>query len=65
MSPHQLDIMYWLFGKPLRFRGNSLNQSKLYSAPDVATLEAVYPHHILLSGVWAFNVGEAASSDLL
>lgn len=64
LSPHQLDIMYWLFGKPQSFRGNSLNQSRLYNAPDIATVEAIYNNNILLHGVWAFNVGEPATHDL-
>lgn len=64
LSPHQLDIAYWLFGKPLRVSGNSLNQLDHFNAPDIATVEAIFKDNILLNGVWAFNVGEAASQDL-
>jgi 1,5-anhydro-D-fructose reductase (1,5-anhydro-D-mannitol-forming) len=64
LSPHQLDIAYWLFGKPLHVRGNSLNQLGLYNAPDIATIEITFADNILLQGVWAFNVGEPASQDL-
>lgn len=64
LSPHQLDIAYWLFGKPVSVTGNSLNQSKLYNAPDIATVEAEFADGILLHGVWAFNVGEPATRDV-
>lgn len=64
LSPHQLDISYWLFGKPVDVRGNSLNQLHFYKAPDVATIEITFKNNVLLQGLWAFNVGEAASQDL-
>lgn len=64
LSPHQLDIAYWLFGKPLSVRGNSMNQLNLYNAPDIATIEITFAGNILLQGVWAFNVGEPATQDL-
>jgi 1,5-anhydro-D-fructose reductase (1,5-anhydro-D-mannitol-forming) len=64
LSPHQLDIAYWLFGKPLKVYGNSMNQLGLYDAPDIATIEVTFANNILLQGVWAFNVGEAATQDL-
>src|SRR5574339_1181202 len=42
LSPHQIDIMYWIFGDPVRFEGKSFNQAGLYQAPDLAMLEAVF-----------------------
>ncbi|MEI9920652.1 MAG: Gfo/Idh/MocA family oxidoreductase [Bacteroidota bacterium] len=64
LSPHQLDIAYWLFGKPKSARGNSVNQLNIYNAPDIATIEVVFDKNILLQGVWAFNVGESATQDV-
>ncbi len=63
LSPHQLDLMYWFFGKPLDVRGRSLNQDKKYEAPDVTSVEAVFPGKIIFHGVWAFNVSETAVTD--
>lgn len=63
LAPHQLDILYWIFGKPIEWRGRSLNQSKAYEAPDVTYLEALFDNDILLHGLWAFNVGSAAEHD--
>jgi len=64
LSPHQLDIGYWLLGIPVSTHGNSLNQLKFFNAPDIATIEIIYKNDILLQGVWAFNVGEPATQDL-
>lgn len=64
LSPHQLDISYWLFGKPVDVRGHSLNQLNFFNAPDLATIEITFANNVLLQGLWAFNVGEAASQDL-
>src|SRR6188474_2448871 len=63
LSPHQLDIMYWIFGAPKEVSGRSLNQSKKYDAPDVTMLDAVYNSDIYLNGVWAFNVEESVAQD--
>jgi predicted dehydrogenase len=63
LSPHQLDICYWLFGKPVKFRGNSVNQNKLYDAPDVVTVEAEFANGVLLQGIWAFNVNEKSEAE--
>jgi 1,5-anhydro-D-fructose reductase (1,5-anhydro-D-mannitol-forming) len=49
LSPHQLDIMYWIFGKPKTFHGFSVNQSKSYDAPDVTMLHATYQNDVCLS----------------
>lgn len=63
LAPHQLDILYWIFGKPVEYDGRSLNQSKEHDAPDVNYLEALFEDGILLHGLWAFNVGRTAEHD--
>jgi 1,5-anhydro-D-fructose reductase (1,5-anhydro-D-mannitol-forming) len=63
LSPHQLDIVYWIFGPPKEFNGRSLNQSQKYDAPDVTMLDAVYDSDVYLNGVWAFNVAESVAQD--
>ncbi|MBC7920193.1 MAG: Gfo/Idh/MocA family oxidoreductase [Ferruginibacter sp.] len=63
LAPHQLDILYWIFGAPREVRGRALNQSGLYQAPDMTTVEAVFAHSVCLSGVWAFNVGASAAEE--
>lgn len=63
LAPHQLDLMYYFFGKPLEIQGRSLNQDALHDAPDVTGFEAVFDNKILLRGIWAFNVHESAVVD--
>ncbi|MEJ0055319.1 MAG: Gfo/Idh/MocA family oxidoreductase [Bacteroidota bacterium] len=64
LSPHQLDIMYWLFGAPKQITGQSLNQGTTYNAPDLTTLQAVFDRDILLNGVWAFSVSPSSKGDI-
>jgi len=64
LSPHQLDIGYWLLGTPLRVTGNSLNQLENYDAPDISTIEVIFKNSVVLQGVWSFNVHETATQDL-
>ncbi len=64
LSPHQLDLMYWFFGKPLEVHGRSMNQDKRNEAPDVTSLEAVFPNDILFRGVWSFNVHDSAVTEM-
>ncbi len=62
LAPHQLDIFYWLFGQPIDVRGYSLNQKKLYAAPDITNLEALYGN-VYVHALWAFNVHPSAEQD--
>lgn len=63
LAPHQLDIFYWLFGKPVRVHGFSMNQRKTYAAPDLTNLEAVFENNVYLHGVWAFNVSNGSAAE--
>jgi 1,5-anhydro-D-fructose reductase (1,5-anhydro-D-mannitol-forming) len=64
LSPHQLDIMYWIFGEPKKVEGRSFNQAGLYDAPDLTTLEAVFSNDAVLQGAWGFSVAESSSQDI-
>ena len=63
LSPHQLDIIYWIFGKPLSLKGHSINQQKNYDAPDVTALTAVFSDHVFFQGLWSFNAPPQARQD--
>ena len=64
LSPHQLDIIFWIFGKPTKVNGGSVNQGGLYDAPDMTTLEAEFIGNVKLQGAWGFSVAESATQDL-
>jgi 1,5-anhydro-D-fructose reductase (1,5-anhydro-D-mannitol-forming) len=63
LSPHQLDILYWLFGKPLQVQVYAANQGKNYKAPDLVSVQLAFANDIFFNGVWDFNVAEAATED--
>jgi len=63
LSPHQLDIMYWIFGTPQQIDVQAANQGKLYNAPDLTMVQLAFANDIYFNGVWDFNVAEAATAD--
>lgn len=63
LSPHQLDIFYWIFGPPENVRAFSLNQRMRYAAPDVTVVDAVFSNDVCLHAIWAFNVSAAAEEE--
>jgi 1,5-anhydro-D-fructose reductase (1,5-anhydro-D-mannitol-forming) len=63
LAPHQLDIMYWIFGPPVSMTGHSLNQGKHFDAPDLTHFAAFFQHDIFLEGTWSFNVTEILAED--
>src|SRR6187549_795932 len=63
LSPHQLDIMYWIFGTPQQAYVQAVNQGKLYNAPDLTMAQIEFANDIYFDGVWNFNVAETAATD--
>lgn len=63
LAPHQLDIVYWLFGKANSWHGTSIRQGNFYDAPDVTSLSMVLPGNVFFQGLWSFNVGATQRHD--
>lgn len=63
LAPHQLDILYWIFGNPVAVRGSSFNQGKKYTAPDINTLTAIFQEDVFFQGLWSFNIPADAKTD--
>ena len=63
LSPHQLDIMYWIFGAPQHVYVQAANQGKLYNVPDLTMVQLAFANDIYFNGVWDFNVAETATAD--
>ena len=63
LAPHQLDIFYWLFGKPQQVTGFSINQKSAYAAPDLTHVGAVFEQGIYLHGIWSFNVHPSSEKE--
>lgn len=63
LSPHQLDILYWLFGAPLQTSAMSINQGRYYDASDATLVHLQFANGIQFSGTWNFNVAPNATAD--
>ena len=63
LSPHQLDILYWIFGAPLQVQVLSANQGKHYNAPDLTFVQLAFAHAIYFDGAWNFNIAATATED--
>jgi predicted dehydrogenase len=55
LAPHQLDIMYHLFGPAVKITGITTNQAGLYAADDMVAGNILFANGILFSGNWCFN----------
>lgn len=58
LAPHQLDIIYHLFGPAKKIRGLAFNQAGNYIADDMVAGNIIFENNIVLSGTWCFNAHE-------
>ncbi len=58
LAPHQLDIMYWLFGPAKKINGTASNQNRLYDADDTVAGNIVFKSGMVFKGDWNFNSAE-------
>lgn len=58
LAPHQLDLMYYFFGKPVQVSGISFNAARLYDADDTTGGHILFPNNVLFNGQWCFTVQE-------
>lgn len=65
LAPHQLDLIYYLFGDYHKAHGYALNQSKSYEADDVVNGIIQLKNGIQCRGLWAFNVNDSSTTDEL
>lgn len=59
LAPHQLDIMYWLFGNAKKLSGVSSKQNALYAADDTVAGDILFENGIAFNGAWCFNAAES------
>ncbi len=62
LAPHQLDLMLYFFGEPIKLSGLALNQSGS-SADDHVCGTALFKNNVVLNGSWSFNVAEPDEVD--
>jgi len=63
LAPHQLDLMYYFFGEPVKAAGIATNQGGLYAADDIVSGNILFKSGVQFSGVWCFNVSAADEKD--
>ncbi|TMI83511.1 MAG: Gfo/Idh/MocA family oxidoreductase, partial [Bacteroidetes bacterium] len=63
LSPHQLGLMYFFFGRPKKVSGMSFNQAASYKADDIVAGNILFDDGVLFNGIWCFNVADADEKD--
>lgn len=65
LAPHQLDLVYHFFGKPISAAGMALNQGGYYEAADTVSGHMLLPGNVVFQGLWSFVVPAEEKRDLL
>ena len=60
LAPHQLDIMYYLFGPAKKITGLATTQGSSYAADDLVAGNILFQNGIAFSGSWCFNAATPA-----
>lgn len=55
LAPHQLDIMYFLFGKASHVTGFATNRGGHYLADDTVSGNILFANEIVFNGTWCFS----------
>jgi len=58
LAPHQLDILYHIFGPAKNISGMAINQAGNYKADDMVAGNMLFESGIVFSGAWCFNAHE-------
>ncbi len=63
IAPHQLDMLFYIFGTVHKAEGTAYSGNKLYSAADVVLGKIVFKNGVVFNGEWNFNVDEQDELD--
>lgn len=64
LSIQQLDLMIYLFGNPIDYRGYSFRQDSTHLLPDHIVGQIVFDNYITYSGSWMFNASHRDNVDV-
>ena len=64
LAPHQLDLMYFLFGDAKSYSGLSSNRLGLYNADDLVTGNILFKSGVQFSGTWCFGAAAEQEADV-
>ena len=62
-SPHQLDIMYHLFGPVEKVVGVAANQLNEYPGDDIVAGNILFSSGVVFSGTWCFNMSAGQDKE--
>jgi predicted dehydrogenase len=63
LSPHQLDMMVYLFGEVDRSSGLSAVQGNPYQVDDIIAGNILFKNGVVFDGVWCFNVADELEKE--
>jgi len=64
LAPHQLDLVFYFFGKALSYQGSASNQADLYPAEDTVSGTMLLENGIQFKGDWCFCAPADQDTDL-
>lgn len=59
LAPHQLDLLLYFFGEPVKAAGISLNASGLHGVDDTVSGQILFSKNVLFNGAWSFAAPES------
>ena len=64
LAPHQLDLMYYFFGRIDKAYGMSANQAKIYNSDDIVSGQINFASGLHFTGNWCFCVPPGEEIDI-
>jgi predicted dehydrogenase len=64
IAPHQLDMLFHIFGKVKLANGLSAGTNALYAASDHVAGSILFENGIFFNGIWCFDIGENEEVDI-
>jgi predicted dehydrogenase len=65
LAPHQIDLVFYFFGKPKSFSGISTNKAGLYKAEDYVQGSIELENGIICKGLWDFSINGEEKDEFL
>jgi predicted dehydrogenase len=65
LAPHQIDLVFYFFGKPKSFSGISTNKAGLYKAEDYVKGSIELENGIICKGLWDFSINGEEKDEFL
>jgi predicted dehydrogenase len=65
LAPHQIDLVFYFFGKPRSFSGISTNKAGLYKAEDYVQGSIEIENGIICKGLWDFSINGEEKDEFL